>query len=301
MGNCKKTCACGTNRNFGVKATAEFKSVRKIIFMDYQDDAGLVNSLDLTATMDKAFWDALKIETTDKRIQITPTIEDYAPTTGDATTVERASGKVVKVRDGIVSYEWFIDDADGTMYNALKSRECKDNGIFLIDDCGSIAGKGCEADKLSVAQIAPDTMDVQFIPGTDADIQRVRVRFNLDLSESPVFNIIPDSEIEYSPLNLRSICDGELSGTPSVSTQTQLVGVLEASNSFSKKLILAEGLDTAALWTITDSAGATSNPTLVTEAPAGTYTFDYAIIATGEASFYYIDANFEVTFTSTIV
>ena len=269
--------------------------------MDYQNDAGDVNSLDLTVDWDKAFWDALKVETTDKRIQITPTIEDYAPTTGDAVTVERSSGKVVKVRDGIVSYEWFIDDADGTMYNALKSRECADNGIFLVDDCGSVAGKGCENDKLSVAQIAPDTMDVQFIPGTDADIQRVRVRFNLDLSESPVFNIVPDGEIEYSPLNLRSICDGELSGTPSVSTQTQLVGVLEASNSFSKKEIYAEGLDTAALWTITDSTGATSVPTLVTENTPGNYTWDYASISTGVATFYYIDANFEASFTSTIV
>ena len=301
MANCKKTCACGTNRNFGVKATAEFKAVRKVIFMDYENADGDVNSLDLTVDMDKAFWDALKVETTDKRIQITPTIEDYAPTTEDAVTVTRPSGKVVKVRDGVVTYEFFLDDADGTMYNALKSRECKDNGIFLIDDCGSIAGKGCENNKLSVAQVAPDTMDVQFVPGTDGDIQRVRVRFNLDLSESPVFNIIPDSEIEYSPLNLRSICDGELSGTPSVSSQTQLVGVLEASNSFSKKMIYAEGLDTAALWTITDSTGATSVPTLVTESPTGNYTWDYASIATGTATFYYIDANFEVSFTTEIV
>ena len=300
MANCKKTCACGTNRNFGVKATAEFKAVRKIIFMDYENNDGDVNSLDLKATMDKAFWDALKVETTDKRIQITPTIEDYAPTTEDAVTVTRPSGKVVKVRDGVVTYEFFIDDADGTMYNALKSRECMDNGIFLIDDCGSVAGKGCEDDKLSVAQIAPDTMDVQFVPGTDADIQRVRVRFNLDLSESPVFNIIPDSEIEYNPLGLRSICDVE-AGTPTTNTQTQLVVQLEAANSFSKKLILAEGLDTPASWTITDSTGATSNPTTVVESPAGTYDFGYVSIATGVANFYYIDSNFEANFDVTIV
>jgi hypothetical protein len=300
MANCKKTCACGTNKNFGVKATAEFKAVRKIIFMDYENNDGDVNFLDLTATYDKAFWDALKIESFDKRIQITPTIEDYAPTTEDAVTVTRPSGKVVKVRDGVVTYEFFLDDADGTMYNALKSRECRDNGIFMVDDCGSIAGKECESGKLNVAQIAPDTMDVQFVPGTDADIQRVRVRFNLDLSESPVFNIIPSSEIEYSPLSVRSICDVE-AGTPTVNTTTQTVVQLEAANSFSKRLVLAEGLDTPANWTITDSTGATSNPTAVTESPAGTYTIDYVAIATGVANFYYIDTNFEADFDVTIV
>lgn len=298
--SCKKTCQCGAEKNFGVKATAEFKSVRKVIFMDYLNSDGNVNSLDLSLSWDKTFWDDLKSNTDfSKRIQITPTIEDYAPTTEDAVTVTRPSGKVVKVRDGVVTYEFFLDDVDGTMYEALKSRECRNNGIYLIDDCGSLAGKECESGLLNVAQIAPDTMDVQFVPGTDADIQRIRVRFNLDLTESPVFDIVPSSEIEYSPLSVVSICDVE-GGTPSVATTTQLVVELEAANSFAKKQILAEGLDTPASWTITDSTGAISNPTAVTEAPAGTYTLDYVAINTGVANFHYIDGNFEADLDYTI-
>ena len=95
-------------------------------------------------------------------------------------------------------------------------------------------------------------------------------------------------------------CDATILGVPSVQTLIQLVGNLEAFNSISKDGVPAEGLTDDTKWTITDSAGGVSNPTTVTENFAGNYTFDYVAVAAGDATFYYLDTNFEVSFVATL-
>jgi hypothetical protein len=302
MANCKKTCSCGADLNFGVKATSDFGAITKIAITDYENSDSVVNYLDLSATWDKAFWDGIKSDADfTKRFQFSPSIDEVNPSAEDAVTVTRQSGRILKIRDGIVTYEFLFDAVDGTFYNALKSRECRDNGVILFDDCGKIAGKECEDGKLNVAQIAPDSMDVQYIPATGDDRARIRLRFNLDLSESPVFDIVEDSDIEYSPLLVKSLYDGEAAEAATVATTAQLVVKLQPVSSFaSKKYIPLEGADTPANWTITDSTGATSNPTGVTESPAGTYTLDYVAIAAGVTTFDYLDTTWDITVVETV-
>jgi len=302
----KNVCQCGENLNLGVKKTANFGVAKKIGFVETKNSTGATNFLDLTATWNTAFWNA-ELARADfaQRLLLTPEIEDYAPTISDPQTVTRSSGKVVKTQDGVTSYVFYIDGADGTQYESLKALECKDVSFYIIDDCGSVAGQECVNDELAPKRIGLGTMDVQLIPGLDTDIQRVKVSFSLALSQSPAWDIVETADQDNTLLDLSSICDAGLVGTTSVNTQTQTVGNLAAFSSFAKKNIAAEGLDAVPFtnWTITDSAGGVSNPTTVTETAGtpGEYTWDYASIATGVATFYYLDNNFEVTFTTTIV
>lgn len=300
----KKLCSCGENLNLGVKSTANFGVAKKIGFMEMNDNNGDANFLDLSVEWNAAFWNGrLADPEFTQRLLLTADLEDYVPSVSDAQTVTRASGKQVITQKGVTSFEMYIDDADGTMFNALDALTCKQIGFFIFDDCGAVAGSENVADELSPKKIGGGTMDVQYMLAQDTDTQRIKIKFSLDLSESPAWEIVGADEQTDTILDLKSVCDGELVGTPTVLTTTQLVGDLAAYSSFAKMNIPAEGLETVGNWLITDSAGATSVPTLVTESlvTAGNYTFDYAAITAGLTKFYYLDNNFEITFTATVV
>ena len=296
-----KTCSCGVDLNFGVKKTSKFGAVTRIGIMDYVNSDGAVNHLDLTATWDDAFW-ATHTDNADftKRLHLSLPINEFNPSAEDSVTVTRPNGVIIKVRDGIVTYEMLFDNVDKVFYDALKSRECKENGVFLFDECSSIAGNANGAN-FEVAKIAPNSLDVQFIPATNADNARVRLRFNLDLNETPVFDIVRGSDIVGNPLTVQALYDGEKAADPTVATTSQLVVDLKIKSAIYKNAdyVKLEGADTPANWTITDSTGATSNPTAVTEAN-GNYTLDYAVIATGVTKFHYLDDVFEVVLTETV-
>ena len=303
MSICKKTCGCGSHLNFGVKATVEFEAAIRLGFMDYINSDNEVNGLELDQVWDEAFWDAKTLNPNEtKRLYLTPTADEATTAVADAPTQELQSGRVKSLGDGIVSYEFHFYDTDATFYNAIKSRKCKRDGVVMYDTCGSVAGHECTNDVLNVVEIAKNTLQVDYIPAVNrTSAAYTRVRFNLDINESPVFNIVQSADIEFSILNVESPYDVVAVGDV-VGTQLQTVVVLEALTARVKDYIPAEGADTAVDWAITDSAGGTSAPTLVTESPAGTYTIDYASIAVGAAQFNFLDPNFkyEVNFESTI-
>jgi hypothetical protein len=296
-----KTCSCGVDLNFGVKKTSKFGAVTRIGIMDYVDSDGNVNSLDLGVDWDTAYW-ATKTDNADftKRLHLSLPINEFNPSAEDSVTQTRPNGVIIKVRDGIVTYEMLFDNVDKVFYDALKSRECKDNGVFLFDECSSVAGNA-NGTAFEVAKIAPNSFDVQFIPATNADNARVRLRFNLDLNETPVFDIVRGSDITGNPLTVQALYDGEKAADPTTATTTQLVVDLKIKSAIFKNAdyVKLEGADTPANWTITDSTGATSNPTTVTEAN-GNYTLDYAAITAGVTKFHYLDDVFEVVLTETV-
>lgn len=303
MSICKKTCGCGSHLNFGVKATADFNAAIRLGFMDYINSDNEVNGLELDEPWDEPFWDGKILNPNEtKRLYLTPGAGEATTAVTDAPTQELQSGRVISLGDGIVSYEFHFYDTDATFYNAINSRKCKRDGVVMFDDCGSTAGHECTEDVLNVIEIAKNTLQVDYIPAVNrTSAAYTRVRFNLDINESPVFNIVQSADIEHSILNVESPFDvvavGDVTGT-----QLQTVVVLEALTARVKDYIPAEGADTAGSWTIIDGAGASSVPTLVTEAPAGTYTIDYASVAVGVAQFKYLDPNFkfEVNFEATL-
>lgn len=299
----KELCKCGDDLNLGVKASAIFDVAKKIGFMEIKDDQGANNFLDLSVDWNEAFWNGrLADPVFASRLLLTPDIEDYTFSITDPNTVTRGSGKVVNLGGGnIKSYEFFIDDADGTLFNALEALSCKRVGIFPVDKCGRVAGNEDSATEFTPKEIT--SMNVQVMDAFDGDNQRIKVTYSLSLTESQAWDVVTVSDQDDTLLGLDSVCDAELVGTTSVNTTTQTVGVLAAFSSFAKQDIPAEGLDTFGNWTITDSTGAVSVPTLVTETVGtpGEYTIDYAIIAAGLTTFYYLDNDFEVTFTTTVV
>lgn len=300
MANCKKTCSCEANLNFGVKATTNFGVATRLGIMDYINSDDEVNFLPLNVAWDKSFWDGKKANADfTKRLHLTPNASEVAPAVEDDVTQSLASGEIISIRDGVATYEFHYYFTDATFYNAMKSRKCLDNGVFFFDACGSTAGHVCEENKFEVVRMQPNSLQVQYIPATLSTAAYTRVRFNLDLNESQVFDIVDD--IEYSISKIRPLYDGRLAETPATSTTTQLVAKLEPVTAFtSRKGLVIEGVDTPANWTITDSAGATSNTTTVAESPAGTYTMDYLAIAAGDTEFYYLDENVEIRFTVTV-
>jgi len=303
MGICKKTCGCSAHANFGVKDFAEFGAAVRLGFMDYRNSDNEINGLELDQNWDEGFWNG-KILNPDKtkRLYLTPEADETNPTIEDAPTQTLQSGRVISLGDGIVSYEFHFYDTDATFYNAMNSRKCKRDGVVMFDGCGSTAGHNCNNNVLNVIEIARNTLQVDFVPPVNrTSAGYTRVRFNLDINESPVFNIVLDGDIEYNVNNVESPYDvvavGNVTGTT-----TQTVVQLEALTARVKNYIPAEGADDPSAWSITDSTGAISSASAVSESPSGTYTIDYVAISTGIAKFNYLDPDFafEANFESLI-
>ena len=296
-----KTCSCGVDLNFGVKKTSKFGAVTRIGIMDYVNSDGNVNSLDLSVDWDDAYFATLT-DNADftKRLHLSLGINEFNPSVADTVTQTRPNGVTIVIRNGVVSYEMFFDNVDKVFYEALESRKCKENGVFMFDECSSIAGNA-NGTKFESIKIATGTFDVQYLQSSNTDNARVRLKFDLDLNESPVFDIVRGSDITANPLTIQALYDGEKAADPTTATTTQLVVDLRIKSSVYKnsEYTALEGADTPANWTITDSTGATSNPTAVTETN-GKYTLDYASIAAGVTDFHYLDDVVEVKLTETV-
>lgn len=300
MANCKTSCGCNINANFGVAETTSFKAATRIGVMDYTNSDNEVNGFDLSDTWDQAFWTSQTANPDfTKRLHLTPQANESTPTVEDDVTQTLADGRIINIRDGLYTWEFHFYGTDATFYNAIKSRKCKENGIVFFDDCGSIAGHDCGEGNLNVVKILDGSLIVQYIPasiGTSASY--TKVVFTIDQNENPVFDIVDNPE--YNPNRVQPLYSG-FAQEVTINTTTQTVASLRPVSAFTiKKDIPLRGLTTQANWTITDSSGATSNPTTVTESPDGTYDFGYAAIPVGVAEFYYLDDFVEVKFNTTI-
>jgi hypothetical protein len=306
MANCKNTCKCYLNLNFGVKDTTDFGTAKLLMVAPLVASDGTENKIDLTAALNQAYFDALN-ENADfsKRYQFTPIIEDFTVNVEDNPTVTRASGTTYKLRDGVVTFEMYFDDinADGILFDALKSLECEKIGVNFVDKCNSIAGYKCN-DALELVPVASGTWMVQYYNATDSDVRRIRLTFQIEATGNNNFDILKGSDLDdVNIFNIKPLYSGGLKAKVGAATTTTLVVDL-ITTSKSAIGIPYTGADTVGNWTMTNNTASTTVAitTVVEDAVVdGRYTFTFpAQTAADSVTLKYLDSKGEIIFTTTL-
>lgn len=305
MANCRKTCSCGTNKNFGVKESKVFGKARKIMFVPLLDDDGVTNKIDLTSDLDETYFDGLKSKADySQRYQFTPTIDNIIPNIEDDASESLAFGRTIFTRDGRIGYEvhWNADLADSVFLRALDSMKCGKWGFYFVDKCSSLAGYKCGTN-LEPVPISEGTISVKRMETDPNTSDYIRLIFQIEPTGSNDYDILLGEELdEVNLLEYDGLYSGELASKTSGSTTGLTVNLeLESSSVTSTPY---QGADTVGNWTmINNTAAATVTLTSVVEnaVTAGEYTFVFpAQTAADSVTLTYLDSLGEIIFTTTL-
>jgi hypothetical protein len=260
-----------------------FSVMRNLIVVKKYADDGTLNKIDLTATLNQAYFTA-RVNDVDASKRWFP-IKDLLNVTSekaDSVFEEFEDTSKVKIREGVRSISALIAKVSPTYLGKLKGYECDEVGVFVVGVEGELMGsKGENADYMYPIEVDSASWNPTMVFGTDSTIQKINLAFDWALSQRDE-DLIMILASDVSPVNLLN-----LSGLLDVSATYSTIGLsaftatLKTEYGSALNPILVKGLIITdfALYNVTDSLAVTIIS--VTEV-AGVYTFTYAAQGTGE-------------------
>lgn len=181
-------CSCKTGIiNFGQPNCIDsFVRDARLIFVNYLDDTGAVNSIKSTDTLDSTFFDdKFNNADLDKRWYITPTINNVVGVREENVT-EDVDNINFSVKQGNRMY-------DGTFYGnvaappfieALQSTACQQMGFFIVDVAGNIIGMNNDlSTDLDPIRIQRNTTQVLYLFSSATTVQNINLKFMYEENE----------------------------------------------------------------------------------------------------------------------
>lgn len=278
-------CDCNaTLNNTGTPTCEPLMSVmKKLIIVPIYDDAGVRNYIDLTVTLNQAYFTA-RINDTDasQRWYPTPEIKNITSEKADSIFETMEDATKFFIRQGLRSFLGVMPKQSPAFLGKLEGFRCRQIGVYIIDKDGNLIGSFTETGKLYPIRVDEASWNPVLVFGTDTTIQKVSLGFDFHIDENDSdLRMITATDI--TPVNLLA-----LSGLLDVNAETSA----PSTTSFKAELTLDYGSIINPIlvknWVIGDFSLYNVNDALavtiisVTESPAGTYTFTYAAQGTTE-------------------
>lgn len=287
-----------TSCNYGLGNTGQGNCLtlasvtKKLIFTEYFKNDGTVNGFDITSTptMNKAYFDALKVSSTVTKLFPTPNIaENVADERADSIFETFESGKMSFVQTGDRKFTCVFPKASQKLLTTLEGFRCKEIGAFHVDKNSALVGNNSTSTLFAPLRIDNTTIDVKWIPATDKTNPKIMFSFQYHQAEndSDMAIIAYDSSstattgLTYDLLTMGGLVDA--SGTPGTISATGYVVALSyfSGNAINRAPI--KGLVAGDIALTNRATGATISLTSITESTStpGTYTLVYASQTTG--------------------
>lgn len=278
-------CSCeGGIIGFGQPSCIpSFDRDKKLIFVQYLDNLGAVNSIKSTDTLDASFF-ALKMGAgsatsaidVSQRWNITSEISDVTGERAEPTT-ESIDNIDYVVDQGTRTYIGSIVK-EGAVPNYLKSLDstsCKKMGYFIIDTKGNIIGmKNDVTGDLDPIKIEPGTFSTTFKFKNASEKNRINIKFNVGENESDSdLNFIPAASIAVEVLELASVKQIDGVATSPLVTGVVIDWSLIYGSVFTP--ILFEGALAADFVVTNLTTGLAVTIIAAPELPAGKYTYTW--------------------------
>lgn len=181
-------CSCTSGIvNFGQpNCIPSFGRDSRLIFVNYSDDSGAVNSIKSTDTLEQTFFDG-KFNATDvsQKWFLTDTINNVVGVREDNITQD-IDTIPFNVRQGNRMY-------DGTFYgsiaapnfiNSLESMSCKQVGFFIITVAGEIIGmENSISGDLDPIKVQRNTLQTKYMFPTATEVQSINLKFMIEENE----------------------------------------------------------------------------------------------------------------------
>ena len=273
-------CSCGDGITpFGQPSCVpSFGRDAKIIFVQYLDNNGAVNSIKSTDVLDSSFFEGKlnagagsSVLDASLRWNITEEINNVTNERADNVT-EDIDGFPINVEEGVRTY-------DGTFYGAianpvyvksLKSMSCAQVGYFILDVNGNVIGmENTSTGDLDPIKIKRSTLQVKYNPKTSSTSQNINVKYAIAEGQEDG-NLAQAVVSAVDLLSLRSLITVNGAATAPATTGVVITASLNYGNYNDK--IKFEGAVLADFEVFNVTTASTVVPASVTEAPTGGYT-----------------------------
>lgn len=262
--------------NTGQSCVPIMRVQKKIFLVPTFDSTGVANEIDLTQTLNEAYFVA-RVNDTDasQRWYPLPEMKNIVDERGDSLYQTFEDGSKVFISQGTRTFNGLIVGADAApqMVGKITSHRGVGMSIFIVDKEKNLIGKvGSSATKLAPIELEADSIDAKFIKTIDTAIQAIQVSFDVHMNEDDAdLRMIQSTEMSYDISRLRGLIDVD-STIDNKSTEGFEV-TLTTDGGTPITPVLCKGLVIGdfALYNVTDTAPIAI--TSVTESPAGVYTF----------------------------
>lgn len=208
-------CSCGDGVTpFGQPSCVpSFGRDSRIIFVQYLNNLGAVNSIKSTDTLDSTFFEGkinagagASVLDASLRWNITETINNVVGARGENVTQD-IDGIPLNVKQGVRNYDgtFYGAIANPTYVGALESMACSQMGYFIIDVNGNIIGmKNDVSGDLDPIKVQRNTLQVMYKHPSSTEVQNINVKFAVEENERDAdLNYIPVTAVDV--LALRSL------------------------------------------------------------------------------------------------
>lgn len=268
-------CKCDSGlSNTGVPNCVTLQSVTsKFIMVPLEDSTGAKNYIDLTATLDQAYFEALVNQAdASKRFFPLPLLENVALEKGDSTFEEAPSGRKVFIKQAKRSFAGELWEATPQLLSKIQDNRCVEFGIYIVDVNGSLVGSK-DGDKLYPIPVDNQSFDARLMYATDTTVQKLMVSFDFYrlFDEGTLWLITADEVMDFNLLE--GLLDVEMEKVSA--TQTDLV--LDATLMYGTALnpIKVSGL-VLADFTLSDASTGANISLISVSAVANRYTLTFA-------------------------
>jgi hypothetical protein len=267
----------GTPSKQGIAAVT-----KKLIFVRMVDDAGNRNSVDVSDTLDAAFFEALtRAQDPSARWYPTPEVKNVEDTRAETVFETYTDGSNAKVREGIRSFMGVMIDMGPVFLSKLQGFACEKMGVYFVDACGKLVGSiSSDGTQLYPIMISTGSFDATLVKATDALRPKVQVKFDISVLERDENLRIADTEADVDLNALEGMLD-VIGTTTSISTTSFTVKLNLQYGPFGAP-IKVEGFVLGDFSLYNEDDAATVAITSLLESPAGTYTINYAAQGSGE-------------------
>lgn len=290
---CIQVCAC-TNpiNNTGTDCQPLMEVITKLIFVRMIDDSGTRNFIDLTATLNDAYFTAA-LNNTDysQRWFPTPAIKNVENNREAPIYENFNDGTKLFIREGVRSFTGKIIGSDGSPITKamMDSFRCSNMGVYAIDRLGNLIGIiSSDGTQMFPIELDQQSINGQFNFSTDTTGQATTISFDFSQNvNDSCLRMIAASEITAatSLKDLRGLLDIYVDYTSP--TATSVVVTISKKWGTAKNPTKVTGLvvgdfassvtgTTSRLRNVTDGADVTITGVTESTTNKGTYTLTYA-------------------------
>jgi len=247
-------------------------------------DDGTPNTVDVNATLNQAFFDALTQHAdASKRWYPIKGLENVSQERADAITQSYESGKIIKIQDGQKTFKAIIPQQDYTYLGKVEKFGCMDFGVYIVDIEGNLKGE-ISADKLSLnpMKIARGTWNVRYSEATDTKVNEVLLDFQFakTVRDSSLRMIVPSEMANIDLTDMEGLMDVNGAFTNPLATSVTAKLTLDYGTAVTpipvEGLLLADftvrNVSTSTAYAVSAATETTGTYALTfATAPAGTY------------------------------
>lgn len=274
-------CSCTSGIiNFGQPGCIpSFGRDSRLIFVNYSDDSGAVNSIKSTDALDQTFFDG-KFNATDKSQAwyYTDTINQVQGAREDNITQDIDS-ITFNVRQGNRMYDgtFYGSIANPLFEKSLKSTSCRSMGYFIVSVAGEIIGmKNDVTGDLDPIKVQRNTLQTKYTFPSATEVQSLNLKFMIEENEQDSdLSFIGSNNILVDMLTQKAMTTVVLGTAVSITATTFATPVTYTYG----QAFVNEPYEGGVFGDFTLFNTTTVLPVVVSaapESPAGTYTITYA-------------------------